>query len=106
MSIPTTREPNHHKIEQRLFLALELSNSNWKLAFTTGLAQKPRIRDIPSGDLPRLMKEIESARHRFGLAETVPVLSCYEAGRDGFWIHRALESEGIQNQVWARRASK
>ena len=43
--------------------------------------------------------EITKAKKRFGLAEDAPVHSCYEAGRDGFWLHRFLESRGIANLV-------
>jgi transposase len=44
-------------------------------------------------------REIERARQRFGLAADAPVRSCYEAGREGFWLHRWLASEGIDNRV-------
>ncbi len=83
-----------------LYLALELSNRSWKLAFSTGLGQKPRLRSIPARDLDALLREIASARRRFHLDDAHPVLSCYEAGRDGFWIHRFLSSEpGRHNLV-------
>ena len=36
---------------------------------------------------------------RFGLPETAPVVSCYEAGREGFWLHRFLQAQGITNHV-------
>ena len=45
------------------------------------------------------MLEIRKAKHRFGLPEETPVISCYEAGRDGFWLHRYLEHHGIENLV-------
>ena len=50
-----------------LYLALELSNRSWKLAFSTGLGQKPRIRSIPARDLKALKREITSAPDRLGL---------------------------------------
>ena len=43
--------------------------------------------------------EIGLAKRKFKMNEDVRVLSCYEAGRDGFWIHRYLESQGIENLV-------
>src|SRR5262245_53701762 len=43
--------------------------------------------------------EIKAAKKRFGRTEDAPALSYYEAGRDGFWRHRLLRSEGVQNQV-------
>ena len=39
------------------------------------------------------------AKRRFGLPETAPVVSCYEAGREGFWLHRFLQAQGITNHV-------
>jgi transposase len=80
-------------------LAFELSNSNWKLGFTIGHAQRPRERNIRARDLKALEREIGQAKKRFGLPQDAPVLSCYEAGRDGFWLHRYLESAGVQNLV-------
>lgn len=71
-----------------LYLAFEMGNSKWKLGFTIGLAQRPRQRTIAVGDLVALEREIGLARKRFGLAEGTRVLSCYEAGQDGFWLHR------------------
>ncbi len=83
----------------KLYLAFELGWTSWNLAFTTGMAQKPRLRTIPARDLDGLQREIQRAKHRFGLPETTPVLSCYEAGRDGFWLHRYLDHNAITNLV-------
>ena len=43
--------------------------------------------------------EIQKAKRRLGLKESAEVRSCYEAGREGFWLHRALEQMGIDNMV-------
>jgi transposase len=82
-----------------LYLALELSWNSWKLAFTVGLGQRPRLRTVVGRDFVRLLFEIKKAKRRFGLAEETPVVSCYEAGRDGFWLHRFLIANGIENLV-------
>ena len=73
-----------------LCMAIELSLATCKLAFTVGSGQKPRIRSVPAGALLRLMDEIALAKRRFGLPKDAAVKSCYEAGRDGFWVHRFL----------------
>ena len=73
-----------------LYLAFELSQSKWKLGFSTGLGQAPRIRNIAGGDLDRLEQEIEKAKQKFEISEQGAIISCYEAGRDGFWLHRYL----------------
>jgi transposase len=76
-----------------LYLAFELSNRSWKLAFSSGLGQKPRMRSIPARDLQALTAEITAARARLRLPESAPLISCYEAGRDGFWLHRFLSTQ-------------
>jgi transposase len=78
-----------------LYLALELGWNSWKLAFTTGLGQSPRLRAIPARDLTALAGEIARAKARFGLPAATSVTCCYEAGRDGFWLQRYLGSCGI-----------
>src|SRR5262245_55108198 len=83
----------------RLHLAFELSWSQWKLAFTIGHGQPARLRTIGARNLPGLIAEIAKAKARFGLPEDAAVVSCYEAGRDGFWLHRWLESQGIDNAI-------
>src|SRR4051794_6321428 len=82
-----------------LCMAFELSAGQWKIAFSTGLGQRPRLRTIEARDLAWLEREITAAKKRFGLPAETGVLSCYEAGRDGFWLHRALVSMGIENRV-------
>ena len=71
----------------------------WTIGFTTGPAQRPRVRTIGAGDLRALEQELLSAKARFGLTVTAPVRSCYEAGRDGFWLHRWLLAQGVENVV-------
>jgi transposase len=80
-----------------LFLAFELDDRGWKLGFTTGLGRHPRKRSIAPRDLDALKTEINLAKKRFGLLATAQVLSCYEAGREGFWLHRYLIAQGIEN---------
>ena len=63
------------------------------------MAQQPRERTIPAGDVARLQQEIARAKQRFGLPENARVMSCYEAGRDGFWLHRSLVAHSVVNLV-------
>jgi transposase len=86
-------------IESSLFVAFELGESSWKLAFTVGLGQRGRERTVGARDLAAVRREIVRAKQRFGLAGMCSVKSCYEAGRDAFWLHRWLEAEGIDNRV-------
>jgi transposase len=80
-----------------LFVALELSDKKWKLALSDG--NKRRIVTIAAGDLVTLGEAIAKAKARFGMPGGVPIVSCYEAGRDGFWLHRYLLHCGVANVV-------
>jgi transposase len=82
-----------------LFLAFELGVTTWKLGFTTGMAQRPRERTIRAGDVHGLGEEMTQAKRRLGLPDDARVVSCYEAGRDGFWLHRCLVAQGVENVV-------
>jgi transposase len=82
-----------------LFLALELGVHTWKLGFTTGVAQRPRERTMPAGDVPGLGEEIARAKRRVGWPEDARVVSGDEAGRDGFWLHRCRVASGVENLV-------
>lgn len=90
---------NCNSSQDVLYLAMELSTKNWVLAFSTGAARDPRIRQVAAQDIAAVQHEIRLARAKFGLSEDAPVVSCYEAGRDGVWIHRCLEHHGIRNIV-------
>lgn len=83
----------------QLYLSMELSRKKWKLAFSDGKVLRARVVTIGARDWEALRREIQKARERFGVDESVRVQSCYEAGREGFWVHRALEAMGIENLV-------
>jgi transposase len=82
-----------------LHVAFDLGNTEWTLACTPAVAAAPRVRTMPARDLSRLVVELEAARRHFGLSNAAPIRTCYEAGRDGFWLHRALASAGIPNVI-------
>lgn len=83
----------------RLFVAFELSQATWRLAISVG-GTKVRHYKVSGGDKAQTLAALEKAKEQFGLkGRAVRVVSCYEAGRDGFWLHRFLEESGIQNVV-------
>ena len=85
--------------EEVLFLALELSSKKWKAGMTRGRGLKQRNKSLDAGDFAGLEIAISRAKKRFGLSPDTSVVCCYEAGRDGFWIHRRLERMGLRNIV-------
>jgi transposase len=86
--------------QDTLQLALDLGNKTWKLGFRAGgRVQPPRLRTMPARELTVLQQEIAAAKQRFHLPDDAPVVSCFEAGRDGFWLHCALTMMGVTNHV-------
>ena len=86
-------------LKSTLYVALELSKSTWQMALAVGAGQRPRRVAVSGGDAHKVLEEIGKTKRRFGLAPEVRVVSCYEAGRDGFWLHRLLESAGVESLV-------
>lgn len=95
----TTRSTECMAPATTVFLALELGSTHWQLAFAVVQTGRPRLRAIAAKDLAALEREIVVAKTKLGVPADAPVRSCYEAGRDMFWVHRALEAQGICNVV-------
>jgi transposase len=97
----TTRAKTHLSPETAgtptLFVAFESGVGTWRLGFTTGVAQRPGERQVPAGAVHTVLIEIDRAKQRFALPEPTRVVSCYEAGREGFWLHRFLVAQGVEN---------
>lgn len=93
----TVLQSKDNAIYSVLYIAFELSKKKWKLAFGNG--ERTRMKTIAAGDWSALLREIEGAKAKLHGASDARVVSCYEAGRDGFWIHRALQAEGIDSHV-------
>src|ERR1700732_3361343 len=88
-----------HTVEaSELYMAFELSEKNWKLSLGDGVRSPSRY-TVAAGDTAALHECIGKAKARCGLAPEARVASCYEAGRDGFWLHRWLIEHGIDNIV-------
>jgi transposase len=83
--------------ERSLYVAMELSNKKWKLMFGDGSRQ--RERNLTARAEEALVREVALAEEKLGLSPEAPVVFCYEAGRDGFWIDRMLKKHGFKNYV-------
>ena len=94
-----TTHPVMSVSEPTVFVACELGKQHWKLAMTSGFGIAAWVRTVRSGDLAAVERALVDGRRRFALPATAVVQSCYEAGRDGFWIHRALTAMGVRNRV-------
>jgi transposase len=99
MTTKATHKAQDTTSEGTLFVAFALREKTWQLGCTTGHGHRPRERSVTARDQQRVLDEIAQAKRRFDLPETAPVVSGYEAGREGFWLHRFLEAHGITNHV-------
>ena len=95
----TTRSSECKAPAPRLLMALELGRRQWMIGFTTTPGAPVRQRTLRADEWQRLPAEIAAAKARFGLPPDAPVESCYEAGPDGFWVHRYLTQIGVTNRV-------
>ena len=80
MEPETTCTSNDTTEKRKFYMAMELSQKEWKLGFSVGPGQAPRLRSVPGRDLGGLVAEIQLARERF-------------------WLHRYLERQGVRNLV-------
>jgi transposase len=87
---------NNTKIET-LYIAMDLSKKTWVIAFGDG--KKIRRQTVVARDLEGMKDAIKKEKYKLKLDDKCKVVSCYEAGRDGFWIHRWLKSIGVENNV-------
>jgi transposase len=84
-----------------IFVALELSKNRWLVAVHSPIADKISRHGVAGGDTSALLALISRYRRQVEehLKRPVRVFSCYEAGYDGFWLHRLLQANGIENHV-------
>jgi len=94
----TTLQRKHTVEASELYMAFEMGEKNWKLALGDG-TRSPSRYTVAAGDTAALLEYMAKAKARFALAPGASVHSCYEAGRDGFWLHRWLIAQGIDNIV-------
>ncbi len=93
MSTAVTRTDKDIKT---LYVAFELGEKEWKLALSPSLEVRPRLRSLRARGTTRLLEVLEKERQQFGAER---IVSCYEAGRDGFWLDRFLRTHGIDNRI-------
>ena len=87
----------------RILIAIELSKKSWIVGANTPLKAKTSRFQLAAGDWKALLKLIEQLRHQVARegrpGVEIEVISCYEAGYDGFWLHHLLEAHGVHNHV-------
>jgi len=81
-----------------LYMSLELGDRSWKLTIGDG-RRGPSRYSVEAGDTAAVLDCVAKARARCGVSAEATLHSCYEAGRDGWWLHRWLLEHGIDNIV-------
>lgn len=85
-----------------IFVSLELSRSTWLVtSLSPGNGEKMSRHSVRGGDLSGLLERFASLRKRASVrtGKLFPLVVVQEAGLDGYWLHRALEKEGIESHV-------
>ena len=87
--------------ENSVHIAIELSVSSWLMAARLPGINKPRLHRLEGGDAAALLGAVADFRAQASarLGVVVEVVCCFEAGRDGFWLHRLLQAHGITTHV-------
>jgi len=95
IAIPTDAVP------ATLFMALELSRSTWLVALHSPVADKVSQHRLDGGDIDGLLALIARKRGQAEekLGRRSRVACCFEAGYDGFWLHRWLGAHGVENRM-------
>lgn len=96
-----TPTAHHHEKSSAvsLYVALELSAEEWRLAYSVSQQAPATQVVVPAGDRVQWERVMGAALAQHGLAGDATIWSCYEAGRDGFWVHRWLAAAGVHNVV-------
>jgi transposase len=95
----TTRRFDPTALASTLCCSFELGQESWVLSFTSGFGSKVHRSRVAARDREAVLRQIEGMKAKLGLPSDCRVVTCYEAGRDGFWLHRFLEAHGIENLV-------
>jgi transposase len=90
-----------HDEAVRCLFAMDLSKDSWVVAYSTPLSDKLSHYTLKPCDWKGLLEVIDRMRSRVmrELQRPVEVISCYEAGYDGFWLHRLLQAHGVHSHV-------
>jgi transposase len=94
----TTSQGKDTASQSDLYASFELADKKWKLSLGDG-RRGPSRYTVDAGDTVAVLECLTKGRTRCGLSAQCKVRSCYEAGRDGWWLHRWLTEQGIDNIV-------
>ena len=99
MSKTKTRRQEDSLNDEMLSVALELGERHWKVAGGAEFGGEIGLKQIKAGDGERLLEVIHALREKLNLPESTRIATCYEAGREGFWLDRFLKAHGVESLV-------
>ena len=85
-----------------IFISLELSRSIWLItSLSPGSGEKMSKHSVPAGDIAALLARFSELKRKASArtGNSFPIVVIQEAGLDGFWLHRVLQSEGVESHV-------
>src|SRR4051794_7919436 len=85
-----------------IFVSLELSRRTWLItSLSPGGGEKMSKHSVPASEMSGLLRRFAELRRKAAArtGRDFPIIVIQEAGLDGFWIHRVLQSEGIESHV-------
>jgi transposase len=85
-----------------IFISLELSRSVWLItSLSPGFGEKMSKHSVPAGDVAALLARFSELKRKASerTGKSFPIIVIQEAGLDGFWLHRVLQSEGVESHV-------
>jgi transposase len=93
--------PSTIDIDPVISLAIELSASTWLAASKIPASEKTGLHRTEAGDCQALLALIADVRKKVAanLGVEAAVVSRFEAGRDGFWLHRLLSEHGAREAI-------
>lgn len=98
---PNFATPAARDEDGTVYVAFELSKTRWQLGIVVPGSSKMSRHMVPGGDTAALAALLARVRAKAAArcAGSVRLVSCYEAGYDGFWLHRWLAQQGVENHV-------
>src|SRR5258708_1795205 len=85
-----------------IFVSLELSRSTWLItSLSPGKGEKMSKHTVTVGNMAGLLARFSELKRKAMVrtGKSYPIIVIQEAGLDGFWIHRALQGQGIESHV-------
>ena len=97
------KEPTAIRVQfAAIFVSLELSRKTWLItSLSPGKGETMSKHGVAADDVAGLLARFAELKRKAAvrMGESYPIIVIQEAGLEGFWLHRVLQSEGIESHV-------